>query len=349
MSGVVLVPEGPDAGLLWHRGDPFAEERAIAAGQAIVALTNRQVLTVTGDDRLGWLHSLSTGRFDGLTPGRGLNALILSPTGQVRYGLQAVDDGERLWVITDPASSASPDDPAEPAPAIGVPTGLDVQGVGLAEFLDSMRFRMKVQVSPRDDARVLWVGEGIDPADLPAALAPAVDAPLGHGQLVIVAADDVPSPDNPRLAGVWAWEAARVAAGVPRIGIDTDDKTLPNELGLYATELDKGCYTGQETVARVHNVGRPPRRLVRLLLDGSMNRLPAPGDPILLDGEPVGVVGSSAQHFEEGPIALGLVRRAVPVEATLSVDDIAANQEPIVDPDIGLHVKPEPGLRRRLI
>lgn len=346
MSHSVEMPEGPDAGLLWHRGDPFAEERAIVEGRAIVPLTNRQVLTVTGDDRLDWLHSLSTGRFAGLEPGKGVNALILSPTGQVRYELQAVDDGDRLWVITDPASAEGPE--GEMAPETGL-VNLNTVGAGLAEFLESMRFRMKVEVTPRPDAHVVWVGENVDSTDLPEALAPSIAAPLGHGQLLIVPDDELVADGDERLAGVWAWEAARIAAGVPRIGIDTDARTLPNELGLYATELDKGCYTGQETVARVHNVGRPPRRLVRLLLDGSMNRLPTPGASILLDGQDVGTVGSSARHFEEGPIALGLVRRSVPVDVTLTVEGIAANQEPIVDPDIGLHVKPEAGLRRRLI
>ena len=77
---------------------------------------------------------------------------------------------------------------------------------------------------------------------------------------------------------MWAYEALRIAAGVPRIGLDTDHRTIPNEIGLLgvAVHLDKGCYRGQETVARVHTLGRPPRRLVRLHLDGSVDALPAP-------------------------------------------------------------------------
>jgi folate-binding protein YgfZ len=129
---------------------------------------------------------------------------------------------------------------------------------------------------------------------------------------------------------------------VPRIGLDTDHRTIPNEIGLLGTavHLDKGCYRGQETVARVHNLGRPPRRLVRLHLDGSVDALPTPGAGLELDGRAVGFAGGSARHFELGPIALGLVKRGTPVEATLVVDGIAAAQEPLVDPDIGLHVRP---------
>jgi hypothetical protein len=143
-------------------------------------------------------------------------------------------------------------------------------------------------------------------------------------------------------AGTWALEARRIAAGVPRIGLDTDHRTIPNEIGLLgvAVHLDKGCYRGQETVARVHTLGRPPRRLVRLHLDGSVDALPAPGAELELDGRGVGFVGGSARHFELGPIALGLIKRGTPLEAPLTVDGIAAAQEPLLDPDIGLHVRP---------
>jgi tRNA-modifying protein YgfZ len=142
-------------------------------------------------------------------------------------------------------------------------------------------------------------------------------------------------------AGTWALEARRIAAGVPRIGLDTDHRTIPNEIGLLgvAVHLDKGCYRGQETVARVHNLGRPPRRLVRLQLDGSADALPASKAEVQLDLRAVGFVGGSARHFELGPIALALIKRGTPADASLIVDGIAAAQEPLVDPDIGLHVR----------
>jgi tRNA-modifying protein YgfZ len=109
--------------------------------------------------------------------------------------------------------------------------------------------------------------------------------------------------------------------------------------------LDKGCYRGQETVARVHNLGRPPRRLVRLHLDGSVDHLPAHGDPVQHDGKQVGFVGSAARHHELGPVALALVKRSVPAEVELiavGTDDgpaVVASQEPLVDPEVGLHVR----------
>jgi hypothetical protein len=147
-------------------------------------------------------------------------------------------------------------------------------------------------------------------------------------------------------AGLWAFEALRIERGEPRFGIDTDERTIPNEVGWIADQpwnavhLDKGCYRGQETVARVHTLGRPPRRLTLLHLDGSENRLPVAGSPVSLEGREIGFVGSSARHFELGPIALGLLKRNVPVDAELTVDGMPVAQEVIVDPEVGLHVRP---------
>jgi folate-binding protein YgfZ len=144
---------------------------------------------------------------------------------------------------------------------------------------------------------------------------------------------------------MWAYEARRIAAGVPRVGLDTDHRTIPNEVGLLgvAVHLDKGCYRGQETVARVHTLGRPPRRLVRLHLDGTIDALPEPGSALELNGRAVGFVGGSARHYELGPIALGLVKRNTDPAAPLLVGGIAASAEALVDPEVGLHVRPQLG------
>jgi hypothetical protein len=162
------------------------------------------------------------------------------------------------------------------------------------------------------------------------------------------------------VAGLWAFEAARIAARVARPGLDTDHKTLPHEVGLIepAVHMNKGCYRGQETVARIHNVGHPPRRLVFLHLDGSVDRLPAHGSPLALaDGTQVGFVGSAARHFELGPIGLGLVKRSVDVSATLLADGVAAAQEVVVSPEAGANVQvtlrrdsvPQPPAGRKML
>jgi hypothetical protein len=132
--------------------------------------------------------------------------------------------------------------------------------------------------------------------------------------------------------GTWAMDAERVAAHRPRIGFETDHKSIPNELGVLngAVHMKKGCYRGQETVAKIYNLGNPPRRLVMLHLDGSDVGFPAAGTKVENDGVVVGFVGTVARHHELGTIALAIVKRNTPIDATLSVDGIPASQQVIV-------------------
>ncbi|MGI3785785.1 MAG: YgfZ/GcvT domain-containing protein [Janthinobacterium lividum] len=320
----VVAEEGPDAGVPWHYGDPVREQRSMDRGVGRVDLSHRGVLRVSGPDRLTWLHSLTTQHLLDLRPGRGTTVLVLSPQGHLEHALYGVDDGTSFWAHTEPGAAAA-----------------------AAAWLDSMRFMMRVEVEDLTDAvAVVWSAapDVVEPSALVART--AADS-LGGTELFVPRdrLDDLLG-DGPR-AGTWAYEARRIAAGVPRTGVDTDARTIPNEAGLIgvAVHLDKGCYRGQETVARVHTLGRPPRRLVLLLLDGTEERLPAPGAPLTLDGRAVGFVGSSARHHELGAIALGLVKRNVPVDAVLLADGIPAGQEPLVDPEIGLHVRPRLGGR----
>jgi folate-binding protein YgfZ len=235
---------------------------------------------------------------------------------------------------------------------------------GLVAFLESMRFMLRVEVADvsRDYAvlTVLGPGGGDLAAELEGVRARVEPGPFGSIDL-IVARDRLPDAAaelvrrGGTLGGMWAFEALRIAARVPRFGLDTDHRTIPHEVGWIdtAVHLNKGCYRGQETVARVHNLGHPPRRMVFLDLDGSVDRLPAHGDPVeLAGGEPggepgatVGFTGSAARHYELGPIGLALVKRTVPVEATLLAGGVAAAQEVIVPPDAGANVQVT--LRRR--
>jgi folate-binding protein YgfZ len=150
---------------------------------------------------------------------------------------------------------------------------------------------------------------GTDAADL---LVPRGDVDAWRERLVDAGA---------ALAGVWAFEALRVEARRPRAGFETDHRTIPHEVGWIgvAVHLDKGCYRGQETVARVQNLGRPPRRLVLLHLSGEADALPATGSAVELDGRSVGFLGTAVQHHEFGPVALAVVKRAVPDDAALTV------------------------------
>jgi tRNA-modifying protein YgfZ len=314
--------EGPDTGVAAHYGDPFAEQRALTRGLGVVDRSNRGVIRITGADRLSWLHSLTTQHLENLTPGSTAEALILSPKGHIEHHLILTDDGTQLWAHVEPGTAGQ-----------------------LLEFLESMRFLLRVEPADvtADHAVLTVMGPDADPAAEGIA-ATATTHTLGTDLIVsrqrLADAAQELQQRGAALAGMWSYEALRIAAKRPRFGLDTDHRTIPHELGWIGTavHLTKGCYRGQETVARVHNLGHPPRRLVFLHLDGSEERLPSHGDPVSLDGAEVGFTGSAARHFELGPIALALLKRTVPVGATLLAAGIPAAQEVIVPPDAGANV-----------
>jgi tRNA-modifying protein YgfZ len=330
----------PDEGVAAHYGDPVREQRALDGANGLgdaglVDRSNRGVLKITGQDRLSWLHSLTTQHLTGLAAGESAQALVLSPTGHVEHQLSLTDDGTSVWVHVEPGTAAA-----------------------LLEFLESMRFMLRVEVADVSQDYAVLTVMGPAAAGITAGLDGVLARvnPGSFGIIDVIVARDV-LPDAARelvrrggvLAGMWAFEALRIAARVPRLGLDTDHRTIPHEVGWIETSvhLNKGCYRGQETVARVHNLGHPPRRLVFLHLDGSVDRLPAHGDPVELDGTVVGFTGSAARHYELGPIGLALIKRTVPVDATLLAGGVAAAQEVIVPPDAGANVQVT--LRRRQI
>ena len=386
----------PDALVPAHYGDPLREQRLLADGLAVSALA-RDVVAVTGADRLTWLTTLSSQRLTGLTPGDGgAEALLLDAQGRIAHALAALDDGRTLLLVTEAGD-----------------------GPALAALLDRMRFMLRVEVGAREDLVALgalgagrerlrraadgagalvgawtdpWPGVveggtsydvGLDsphpgrayaagfvlvpatrvvevvrafaagglaneesPAGGPADenAEDAADGSLNENAAGGSAAENAASgpPDenaaggpaaesggaltavaeHDALAGAMAWEALRIEAGRPRRAREVDERAIPHELDWLRTavHLTKGCYPGQETVARTLNLGRPPRRLTLLQLDGLAGGLPAPGDVVRLGERPVGAVTSVARHHELGPIALALLRRGVPVEAALSVD-----------------------------
>ncbi len=325
-----VAADFPDVGVAAHYGDPFAEQRALTEAAGLVDRSNRDVLRISGQDRLSWLNSISTQKLDDAAAGTAAATLVLSPHGHVEHHLSLVDDGELTWVHVEPGEAAS-----------------------LSEFLESMRFMLRVEAADvSEDYAVLTV---MGPQVKPDA-ADGAQAAMDFGSwtdLVVPRAQvgDVSARlrgHGYRLAGMLAHEALRIAAHRPRFGTDTDHRTIPHEMGWIETavHLSKGCYRGQETVARVHNLGHPPRRLVMLHLDGSEDRLPAHGEQVFSGGSAVGFVGSCARHYELGPIALALVKRNVPVTDTLIADGISAAQEVIVPPDAGANVKITVGRRR---
>ncbi len=322
--------DGPDATVAAHYGDPLREQRLLLEGLAVVDLSHRGVVTVTGPDRLSWLHSITTQQLTGLPPRESRETLVLSPKGHIEHDLHLVDDGATTWITTEPGT----------APA-------------LVAWLDGMRFMLRVEVADVSaDWAVLGEPSGAEakPGELLAWRDPwpglvgdtAAYGPVeGHPaqgrawrEVLVPVAELEAAVGDRDLAGSWAAEALRVAAWRPRLGFETDHRTIAHETDWLRTaiHLHKGCYRGQETVARVHNLGRPPRRLVFLHLDGSGHTLPERGAPVMLGDRSVGLLTSVARHHEDGPIGLALVKRNTPLDATLVVGGVSGSQTEVVAP-----------------
>jgi folate-binding protein YgfZ len=323
LAGAVPPPEGsPDSGVAWHYGDPLGEQRAAERGAAVVDRSNRTVLAVPGEDRLSWLHTITSQHLLALADGQHTEALVLDLRGHVEHHAVVSHVRDTVWLDTEPVRASE-----------------------LLAYLNSMVFWSKV--APRDATAELAVLSLLGPAtDQVLARAGELggfvrDTP---GRTDLLVPRDELSQAWQRLveagavpAGSWAFEAIRAAGLSPRLGIDTDERTIPHEVGWIgpAVHLDKGCYRGQETVARVANLGRPPRRMVLLHLE-SPEKAPTTGDPVKAGERVVGRVGTVATHYELGTIALALLKRTVDPTTALSAGEAAASIDPdSIPPDSG--------------
>ena len=317
-----------------HYGDPLREQRILAEGAGLVDRSDRDVVVVPGPDRLSWLHSLTSQHLEQLADGAGTESLLLSPQGHVEHHLVLADLGGSIWADVEPGA-----------------------GGALTAFLDRMRFLLRVEPALVTDqwavlsligpqAAGVLTAAGLPQPEVPYDVLPLAEGfvrrmpPIGDGgstvfDLVVPRAELAGAAERLLAAGATpagfqAFEALRVEARRPRAGVDSDHRTIPNELPWLssAVHLDKGCYRGQETVARVHNLGRPPRRMVLVHLDGVSEVLPEAGTPLLLGTREVGRVGTVVRHYELGVIALALVKQSVPMDAVLTVAGSTAAIDP---------------------
>ncbi|WP_156760034.1 CAF17-like 4Fe-4S cluster assembly/insertion protein YgfZ [Microbacterium karelineae] len=334
-----------DDGVILHTGAPAIEQRRLEDGAAIAPRADRAVVAVSGDDRRSWLDSITSQAVGSLQPGESTELLVLDPHGRVEHAAAVIADGSTLWLIVDRGDAAP-----------------------LARWLTMMRFRAQVEIAVRDDLGVVGAMRGGDAADRLAAAAispdgapvvwvdPWPDVTAGGWQYAdaaehpgagyrwiegVVDAEGAASLAELDIAGSLAVDALRIAAWRPRWATEVDERLIPHEADWLRTavHLNKGCYRGQETVAKVHNLGHPPRRLVMLHLDGSDSVLPEKGDVVLVGDDEAGAVTSAARHHDLGPIALALVARRTPGDVDLVVAHgearIAASQEIIVPADAG--------------
>ena len=343
---------GP-VGVATAYGNSLTEQRSLLAGTAFVDLSHHGVIELTGPDRLSWLDSLLSQRLDQLKPGQSTETLLLDPHGHVQHAMRVFEDGNTTWLLVDEGRAAE-----------------------LIQWLLKMRFMKQVEIIDRsaelstigffgplpellaplvigrDGVPVVWV----DPWNAVAEGGWQYSAhDLGqrhpgeqwnYAEAVIArsAAEELVALVNSgqlSVAGTDALEALRIAAWRPRIATEGDDNALPHEFDWLrsAVHLNKGCYRGQETVAKVHNLGHPPRRLAFLSLDGVDVVVPGAGAVVLQGDTEVGHITYAARHFEEGVIALALLKRNADPEAELVVLSenlrIPATQVVIVPPDAG--------------
>ncbi|MGV9415792.1 CAF17-like 4Fe-4S cluster assembly/insertion protein YgfZ [Nocardia sp. NPDC003693] len=347
--GAVAGPPGsPDAAVAWHYGDPLGEQRAAVHRVAVIDRSHRSVLAMTGKERLTWLHTISSQHVANLGDGQSAENLDLDLNGRVLHHFVLTDLDGTVWIDTEAD-----------------------RGPELLSFLQKMVFWADAKPVAAGDHAVLSL-IGPDVPKLTGAL--GVDAlpevyravalpgggflrrmpwPTADSFDLVIPRDQLTTwwarlrEAGAEAAGSWTFEALRVLALRPRIGLDTDDRTIPHEVNWIggveqfgAVHLNKGCYRGQETVARVHNLGKPPRHLVLLHLDGSADARPEPGEPVTAGGRSVGTLGTVVDHYEFGPVALALIKRNIPADTALTVGPVAAS----IDADsVPAHDEPQAG------
>lgn len=335
-GAVAALPGSPDEAVAWHYGDPFAEQRAAVSATAVIDRSHRPVLSITGNDRLSWLHTIISQHVAAMPDGQVAESLDLDVQGRILHHFVLTELDQRVWLDTEPGSGQSlldflakmvfwADAKPEQAPYVV----LSLLGPQTAELLPVLGVAALPEVN-----QAVPVPEG--------GMLRRMPWPVPHSYDLLIPRPQLRqwwerlSDAGAAPAGMWAFEALRVAALRPRAGLDTDARTIPHEVHWIggpaeygAVHLDKGCYRGQETVARVHNLGKPPRQLVLLHLDGSADGRPVPGDEVLAGDRPAGRVGTVVDHFELGPIALALIKRTVAAESALTAGPCAA----AIDPD----------------
>lgn len=380
LDAAVLLEGAADQGVPSHYGNPTIEQRTLEAGKAVVDLSSRGVLSVTGPDRLSWLNSITSQDLTRLAPGESSETLFLDQNGRVEHAAKLIDDGVTAWLLVEASEAepllgwlnrmrfmlrVEPEDRTAEFATIGVVGDRFLAGSAAVADSDSYSGNNSNDVTTRGatsaaaDARSglpvaaphsvplvwrdPWVGvtrggHQYAHGDHPGAQLPWAEVLVPRAELPEIAT-------RFPAAGSLAAEALRIVAWRPRFASEVDERSIPHELDWLrsAVHLSKGCYRGQETVAKVHNLGHPPRRLVLLHLDGSESVLPAPGSIVRAErqGEwlDVGAITSSTMHYELGPVALAVIKRGVKPDASLVVfaDDtsIAAAQEVIVPSDAG--------------
>ena len=317
-----------------HYGDPDAEYRSLGRACGLVDRLWVDHLELTGEDRGRFLNGMVTGDTRALATGEGRFVFFTSVQGRILAEARVTALSDRLL--------------------LELPAGC---GEAIAEHLSRYIVADRVEIVPRPDLRALSL-VGPDAWVVAARLAPGAEPPveswssldvewrggtlalcreerLGAPAVTVRAADDGAQAAAERLletegdsvarpVGFVAAEALRAEAGLPRFGPDFGDERFPQEVGESdALDFEKGCYLGQEVVARIHYRGKVNYRLCGLRLGG--DELPPPGSPVRLGGDEVGRSGTAARSpLLEAGIALAVLHRKAAVGAAVTVAGVAA-------------------------
>lgn len=364
VPGAANVVDGATTPTAAHYGDPLVEQQRLARGLGLIDRWDRTAIFIKGDQARPWLNDLISQKVNAITSGQATYGLLLDGQGRVthHFGIACFPDG----ILLD-CSSSNADDLADYLRKMIFWAQVEVEILPLAQLtlvsallpttdatgsFSSPTFGEDLRAVLDDSAKstpvstdplapVLetlntlpgahsWRARHLNPVGIsPSTSMGVLDIWVQRDQVTAAwdALSEVAAP-----TGLMAYDALRIGARVPEIGVDTDEKTIPHEstfftgprtaeattLGSeadgptpFAVHLNKGCYRGQETVSRVQNLGKPPRVIVLLHLDGSANRLPAVGSDFTAGGKVIGRVGSSAHDSDLGPIALALVKRSI--------------------------------------
>lgn len=316
LQGATLVDV---SGVPWHYGNPLVEQRVVETGSAIIDRSHRRVIAVSGPDAKAFLHNLLSQKLDDVQAGFAAGAADLDIQGHVLHHMDLVFTGETFFLDVPAAQFDS-----------------------LKDFLTKMIFWSEVTVDEADLAVISVLGIPL-PAPAATVAERAVFWPGCPRQDILVPRAELSAAvtelesHGGSVAGLMTFTAERVKAREPELAADLDDKTIPHEVPHWIrrsddhpafVHLEKGCYRGQETVARVENLGRSPRLLVLLYLDGSAPEAPEPGADITLGGRRVGRLGTVVDDCDLGPIGLGLVKRSALNQGNFSIGPVAASVEP---------------------
>jgi len=280
---------------------PDAELAALSEGRAAVDLSTYRIVRVRGDDARTWLHDLVTTDVASLRPGEARRTLLLDATGHIRADLHITCDDDGFWLLQAPDQA-------------------DHVGSALATYVLSS----DVELHDLTGRRSLIALPGV--SDEPGGSRPSV---LGEGHDLLRTALDPGAPAGRRFVSQDAVEVWRIRAGRPRMGADFDRTAIPAEVGLEALiDTTKGCFLGQESVARVRNLGHPPRVLRHLQGDGQVDR-----GAILTTttGDEAGPVTSAAERTGGGTVLIASVRWVAREQLLRSSDGLALFPVPSLD------------------